>query len=287
MRFAYLIMAHNRFDVLEYLLKDLDDERNDIYLHIDKKVKNCNFESLKACVKKSKLFLVKRQKVYWGSYSQIKCVVSLLKEATNRDRYDYYHFMVGVEFPIKTQDYIHNFFEKNKGKEFVGFDDKMDFTNRIKYYYPFGKYARSKNKIQRKLYKLCRFSLKVQYKLGVSRLRHDKDYYKKGYANWSITHDFASLIVGNTKKIRKEYRLTSCADEMCFHTLLYHSPYYKNVFDINDEYKSVMRYTTWNNRFNRISLTDIPKLLKTDYLFVRKIDGEDAIDVIKEILKNR
>ena len=33
-------MAHNTFNVLEYLLKDLDDERNDIYLHIDKKVKN-------------------------------------------------------------------------------------------------------------------------------------------------------------------------------------------------------------------------------------------------------
>ena len=32
-------MAHHRFDVLEELVKDIDDERNDIFLHIDKKTK--------------------------------------------------------------------------------------------------------------------------------------------------------------------------------------------------------------------------------------------------------
>lgn len=36
-RHAYLIMAHNQWDVLEQLLRALDDPRNDIFLHIDKK----------------------------------------------------------------------------------------------------------------------------------------------------------------------------------------------------------------------------------------------------------
>ena len=31
---AFLIMAHNQFDLLEMLIKLLDDPRNDIYLHI-------------------------------------------------------------------------------------------------------------------------------------------------------------------------------------------------------------------------------------------------------------
>lgn len=34
---AYLIMAHNEFDILEKQLILLDDYRNDIYIHIDKK----------------------------------------------------------------------------------------------------------------------------------------------------------------------------------------------------------------------------------------------------------
>ena len=37
-RHAFLIMAHHQFDFLKELLLALDDERNDIYLHIDQKV---------------------------------------------------------------------------------------------------------------------------------------------------------------------------------------------------------------------------------------------------------
>ena len=35
MKHAFLIIAHNEYPVLEVLLSMLDDERNDIYLHID------------------------------------------------------------------------------------------------------------------------------------------------------------------------------------------------------------------------------------------------------------
>ena len=38
MRHAFLILAHNEFQILKILLSMLDDGRNDIYLHIDKKV---------------------------------------------------------------------------------------------------------------------------------------------------------------------------------------------------------------------------------------------------------
>ena len=39
MKHAFLIIAHNEYPVLEVLLSMLDDERNDIYLHIDKRAK--------------------------------------------------------------------------------------------------------------------------------------------------------------------------------------------------------------------------------------------------------
>ena len=34
---AYMIMAHHRPDLLQLLINSLDDERNDIIVHIDKK----------------------------------------------------------------------------------------------------------------------------------------------------------------------------------------------------------------------------------------------------------
>lgn len=37
MKHAYLIMAHNEWDMLNKLIQALDYPNNDIYLHIDKK----------------------------------------------------------------------------------------------------------------------------------------------------------------------------------------------------------------------------------------------------------
>ena len=38
MKHAYLIIAHNEFEILKRLIQALDDERNDIYIHFDRKL---------------------------------------------------------------------------------------------------------------------------------------------------------------------------------------------------------------------------------------------------------
>lgn len=58
-RHAYLIMAHNNFYILEKLLILLDDPRNDIYIHIDKKCQNLISHTIKACVKRQLLYIPK------------------------------------------------------------------------------------------------------------------------------------------------------------------------------------------------------------------------------------
>ena len=40
MKHAYLIIAHHEFEVLEKLVQSLDDVRNDIYIHFDRKLKS-------------------------------------------------------------------------------------------------------------------------------------------------------------------------------------------------------------------------------------------------------
>lgn len=65
MRFAYLIMAHNEPEVFKILLHLLDDERNDIYVHIDKKV---DISWFKCALKYSRLYYIDRIPIYWGGY---------------------------------------------------------------------------------------------------------------------------------------------------------------------------------------------------------------------------
>lgn len=67
--------------------------------------------------------------------------MNLLKYACSQNKYAYYHLISGVDLPIKSQNYIHSFFKKNAGKQFVVLDEKANntfsFVDRINKYYFF------------------------------------------------------------------------------------------------------------------------------------------------------
>ena len=68
LKHAYLIMAHNEWEMLRALLEALDDSRNDIYLHIDKKavLSQQDLNQIERCLKKSKLYFRSfRQAICW------------------------------------------------------------------------------------------------------------------------------------------------------------------------------------------------------------------------------
>ena len=49
---AYLIMAHNQPQILKKLLTLLDHEQNDIYIHVDKKMKKFDIREYEELLKK-------------------------------------------------------------------------------------------------------------------------------------------------------------------------------------------------------------------------------------------
>lgn len=107
-----MIMAHNEWDILQKLVALLDDERNDIFVHIDKKV-TCPLEL--STSKATLRFVPHKQRVdvQWGRCSQIKADITLLEYAHSFGPYAYYHLLSGVDLPIKSNNYIHDFFDKN------------------------------------------------------------------------------------------------------------------------------------------------------------------------------
>ena len=196
--------------------------------------------------------------------------------------------MVGVEYPIISQDDIHNFFLVHKGKEFIGYDRAdLNYLDRIRYYYFWNKYARAKNIVKKWLFLKGIQFVRLQKRLGINRIKNDPLEYKKGYANWSITDGLARFIVGQEDFIKIRMGRTHCADEVFFHTLAFNSPYAKNIYDFNNEYKSCMRLTTWKNSNNRFGLNDIDMILDSGKIFARKIDGPDALDLINAIRNRR
>lgn len=66
---AYLIMAHTQFQQVAKLVRLIDNEENDIYLHIDKKVKNAVAifrDTIEPAINKSNIYFISQNSVQWG-----------------------------------------------------------------------------------------------------------------------------------------------------------------------------------------------------------------------------
>ena len=60
MKQAYLVLAHHQFGLLKKQIALLDDDRNDIFIHIDKKSRNVDFNDIKSVAKSSNVYFTER-----------------------------------------------------------------------------------------------------------------------------------------------------------------------------------------------------------------------------------
>lgn len=296
MRHAYLIIAHNEFGLLEKLLKLIDHKDNDIYVHIDKCVKNFDFNYFKSLLKKSNIFFTERTNVNWGDYSQINSELVLLK-ASCKGKYDYYHLLSGVDLPLKSQKEIHDFFEKNNGKQFVHMVSyNKDVLNRISLYHPFCKFKRRfKNKyLSTGMEYFTKIIDKVQKILKVNRLKNINFDIKYG-ANWfSITHELVMYILSNEDFIKKYFKSSLCADELFLQTLVYNSKFKNDLYYKKEDgnYISCLRYVVWdkddckNGSPHTWRASEYEELMNSDYLFARKFNSNIDNDIINMIFNS-
>lgn len=292
MKFAYLIIAHTRFDQVAKLLELLDDERNDLYIHIDQKVSDAVDifqKTLKPAAQKSKLYFVKQHNVMWGGESQIETELELLRAATKR-KYDYYHLISGMDLPLKTQNEIHKFFEKHTGKEFIHFGSNEDARKRCQYYWLYqetlGSVANAgvSKKVCNKLRTLSIFAQKL---LGIDRVKKYGIYENIAIgSNWfSITDLLARYVVSKEQEILKCYKNTYCCDEVFLQTLVKNSSYKNNLYSYAvDDYHANMRDIDWKRgRPYTWRNTDFDELMKSNYLFARKFDEQIDNQIIDRI----
>lgn len=297
---AFLIMSHGNFYVLEKLICMLDDEWNDIYLHIDKKVKEFDFEYYKGLVQKSSLFFTEqRLDVRWGDVSQIKLEFLLFKSAFSKGKYMYYHLLSGVDLPIKSQDEIHSFFEEHKGKEFVGFkEDNLFDKSRVAYIHLFPSRFKSAHLRLGFIYgKMRGAALRLQRFFHYRHfIEEDGFVWKKG-PNWvSVTGDFIEYLLPFERSCLKRYRWACCADEVFLQTILYNSPFREHIYAYEKEQlQACMRLVNWKEGTKNylqgspddFEIGDQEKLLHSDRLFARKFSdrNKDVVDWVVKTFK--
>lgn len=276
---AYLIMCHDNFEGLVVLLKLLDDARNDIFIHVDKKAGKIRSQDITTVCTKAKVKLTKRISVFWGGDSQIKCELLLLKEAT-KSYHSYYHLLSGYDLPIKTQDYIHDYFSRNAGKEYVSVelssDEGYDPYSRIGVYLFFQDRFRcicNDNNDQAYRYWKAQDKLsQVQRKIGINRMKSAPTIYK-GSQWFSISHEFATYVLKCKKDICRLFYCGLCVDELFLQTVG------MNSYFVDKIEKNNLRLIHWENGKPYVwKNEDFTTLMDSKELFARKIDY--AIDPV-------
>lgn len=209
-----------------------------------------------------------------------------MRTARENGDYRYYHLLSGVDLPLKSQDYIHKFFD-HTNENFIGFAEgdcaKKDVQRKMYNYNLFYSYRKS-NFFLRNMTKIlrCIFNFFLSH---IFKRPFDMEY-KKGAQWFSITQSLVNYILDNEKFIKSRFKYTFCADEIFIQSLVWNNTEWREtVCSFNDEFKGCMRLIDWNRGKPYVwTMDDKDELSASDRLFARKFSSQhmDVVDWIRE-----
>ena len=265
-----LIAAHKNHNQIMRLINHLKTDF-DLYVHIDKKSK-LNIKSF------DNVNIYKKYKVYHGGISQVITTLFLIKEAV-KNNYDRYIFISAQDMPLKTNKEIINFFDINKNKEYISYENIENSESMYKEMsfrinsYNFGKLYRKL--LNRKLREL------ISKFPPIKRTTPENIYY--GSSWWNLTNDAIKYILNYTKEnpnFLKRFNYTWGSDEFYFQSILINSNFKDNC--VND----CLRYIIWDGGapFN-LQMKDYENIKNNinNNLFARKFDENIDNSIIDKL----
>ena len=276
MKHAFLIIAHNEPEVLAALLRQLDDERNDIYLHIDARSTAMREQFAAYRPLRAGFYLLPHPNAgCWGDISQVETELLLFDTAFGRGPYLYYHLLSGTDQVIKSQDYLYRFFERNAGKEFVhfwsGVGHEKDLRRKVSRYYIFTKHLKDKGTAVHRLTAPLRNGLLLLQKITGFRRRADWEF-RKGSQWVSITHAFCQYLLNRKSEILARFAHTLCPDEIFVQTVLWNSDFRNNIACADDDMiRAAARAIDWQRGSPYVwQEADAAYLAECSAIFARK-----------------
>ena len=121
MKSAYIVLTHNKPEQLFRLISRLDDEGVTFVIHVCVNATREDYRRIKEEYKTAQgVHFCKRENGAWSEFGIVQAVLNgmeLLME--KRVDFDYVHVISGSDYPIKSNKFIRDFFEKHKGKQFL------------------------------------------------------------------------------------------------------------------------------------------------------------------------
>jgi hypothetical protein len=276
MKIAHLILTYTNPQLTERLIKKLRHPQFDFYIHVDKKFSIEPYLYLKQYP--NVYFIQNREDVRWAGYNTIKATFNCIKEiAASGNTYNYINFLSGQDYPLKSAQYMLDFFARNQGKQFIEFQSiEREWTEaqaRIDQYH----FVNFKFKGRYRIEQLINW-ITPKRKLPEGLSPYGKAMF------WMMSPERALYVVNYVEsrpKLERFLRFTWGSDEFVFQTVLMNSPYQHEL--VNNDY----RYIDWSGGGSHpkvLELSDFEAMTNTDDLFIRKVSTEksstllDALD---------
>ena len=282
------------------------------YVHIDKKNEDLKlFQDIFLGYKN--VSVISEYKVYWGGISQVKTALHLMRLASNsRMDFKYFVMLSGQDYPIKTNEYINDFFS-NHTCDFVSYNRIEDLHDSYKskyryFHYLDFKYINPKDPHKNKLL----YYLYSGFYKRVGKYLPHRSFYKNFIpyfgSDWlALSRDTVKFILDfadNNKDYVRFMTYTEIPSELFIHNIILNSERKTNLCDYDKfvawlqtkkkgeiftpEYSS-LRYMDWSDRgkeHTKPATLDISyfEVLKTDKnLFARKVDGKISAELLDRI----
>lgn len=267
---AHLILVHSKPQQLDRLVKCLTYKNDVVFIHVDKKSNQTDFEfSLNH--QKNIFFVHNRVDVKWGSYSMVQATVNGFKEIIASGlNVDYVNLLSGQDYPLKSMADFNDFLTKNPGKAFMHcLDIENEWTEaifRVREYnfndweFP-GKY---------RLQQLINFFM--------PKRKMPEDMVAVGRSQWfTISLIHVVFLVNRLEAgphLVRFFKLTWASDEFIFQTLLFNSTFKKDIVGNN------LRYIDWSEGLKNpkiLTSIDFNAMVESGNFFARKFNENDTV----------
>ncbi|MBS9394512.1 MAG: beta-1,6-N-acetylglucosaminyltransferase [Dolichospermum sp. LBC05a] len=268
LKIAYLVLAHHDPIHLERLVKAID-YKSHIFIHLDKKTNIDKY--IHIANMNSVDFISERIKVYWGSISQVKAILNLIKAAlASNENFSHLVLLSGSDYPIKPISIFYDFLQSNPDREFIKLTDLNES--------PFPSKERLTNywfmEPLQPFYndRFLRQVLQKIFHLGVTKKPLNNVSPAWGSGNWVITSKCADFILQYLKEnpvFINFYKYAHGPDEHFFHTVVANSPFLEKAGGFRDEIR-------WPHEVSNITLN-----------FEGRIFVEDDYEFLEDLSLNR
>lgn len=305
MKIAFLNLCHTDPGIVARVAGKLTKNPNfDMYVHIDAKADEKPFKDL-LNDNKQVYFVENRQKVYWGGYNAILATIELLRTALKSGRnYDYVVALQNLDYPVKSNKDIEDFFIKNNGTEYmrgchIAKTKDWHYAAKYKIYNDRDKdfYLTNTSKLKKYMWDI-KNAIKSITTIGFNGVHKENGeslelYY--GTAQWAVTRECAEYIVNffdTHPKFNKRMEHIKFPDEEYFHTVVHNSKFKTRCVKYDEpqerwlvNWRNIHYFEFPDEGVVTFTEKDYDKIMGLEEIFIRKVrsgTSDKLLDMIDE-----